>query len=144
MNLKHKNALKKLGWTVNLREIYKKIRQNFGYSYDVNLIDFSLIPAETCCGVNELGDFKFHDEWNKLSKELRIACFEHIQSKANKFIIIYALEIPPWNSLSEILPDCGFIPAARWKNPVTGKMIQTWYKNPNVPKRKTRKKRRNS
>ena len=146
VNPKHKNQLKKLNWNVFACEILSSERRinRFGFVEEVNLIAFETTSSDTCCGVYELGDFSFSDFWKSLSKELRIACFNHLCKPTKKFMIVYALEGSQWDALTEILPDCNFIPTCRWRNPGTRHMIQAWYRNPDEPKHRIKRKRGHS
>ena len=136
MNLKDKIALKKLGWTVTKDYIHADKKDIYGYMNNTYLIEFGTCESNTCCGVDEVGNFEFDNSWDSLPRILKIACFNHLCPPSKRFSILYALEGHHWDALTDILPDCGFIPAGRWKNPGTKNMIQAWYKSSDEPKRR--------
>ena len=96
------------------------------YNYKSEVISFSNLQADSCCGVEEIGDIDFSSKWKTLPQQVSNEIVNYLFPTSKQFQIIYSLERDKnWKMFNEALSATGWTPLKRWRGNGPN-IIQAW------------------
>ena len=128
MNLRKLNALLK-PYKIQAedgRVIFSAKSDYPDYDYKSDVIAFNNSQAESCCGVEEIGDIDFSYKWKTLPQQVSNEIVNYLFPTSKQFQIIYSLERDNnWKMFNEALSATGWTPLKRWRGNGHN-IIQAW------------------
>ena len=96
------------------------------HDYKSDVITFNNLQAESCCGVEEIGDIDFSSKWKTLPQQVSNEIVNYLFPTSKQFQIIYSLECDKnWKMFNEALSATGWTPLKRWRGNGPN-IIQAW------------------